>query len=378
MSSLQTNQFEQSTQVRGERPTIGVEVDLREFFTALWKGKWIISFSILLFLFASVAYVLNAQEWWSSKATVSQPRLQDIAEYQKVVKRYQPLFDVYQEDGTVIVSKTLDKLIEPEAIFQRFILEFNANVTKRRFMQSNSEFIKIQREQLKTDDAESLQRFYEEWFSKIVASPEDKSENSSFLLTFQSINKASSLTLLKYYIVFVNNIVNEQLFNDLDNTLNVKYGELNQQEKNLYEQAQLRLKVELQRTMYALNIAKKAGVDLPVQNLGEQELFAINIGSKALKAKVDALKSIDDMSVFEPRLSILKSQLSQFDLNLNKNNRSWNVNSFYYLEEPEKPLSRDQPRRLLIIALMTIFGGVLGFVIIMIRFLLSLNKINGN
>nr|WP_262359451.1 Wzz/FepE/Etk N-terminal domain-containing protein [Vibrio mimicus] len=354
---------------------MGIEVDLREFLDALWIGKWIISVSVLFFLVVSIAYSLNAQEWWSSKATVSQPRLQDIAGYQKVVKRYQPLFDVYQEDGTVIVSETLDKLIEPETIFQRFIIEFNANGTKRRFMQSNSEFIKIQRELLKRDDAESLQRFYEEWFSKIVASPEDKSEKTPFLLTFQSIDKASSVALLKDYINFVNDIVNEQLFNDLYNTLNVKFGELHQQEKNLHEQALLRLNVELQRTMYALNIAETAGINLPVQNLGEQELFAINIGSKALKAKVDALKSINDMSVFEPRLSMLKSQLSQFDLDLNKDNKGWSVNSFYYLEEPEKPLNRDQPRRVLIVALMTVLGGVFGFVIVMIRFLFMSSKV---
>lgn len=92
----------------------------------------------------AIGYALTAQEWWSAKATVSQPQLQGIASYQQAVKRYQPLFDVYQEDGSIIVSETLDLLIDPEVIFKRFIQEFNANGTKRRFMQTNSTFLTLQ------------------------------------------------------------------------------------------------------------------------------------------------------------------------------------------------------------------------------------------
>lgn len=107
------------------------EIDLKELFAALWQGKWLITIITLLFSVAAIGYALNAQEWWSAKATVSQPQLQGIASYQQAVKRYQPLFDVYQEDGSIIVSEALDLLIDPEVIFKRFIQEFNANGTKR-------------------------------------------------------------------------------------------------------------------------------------------------------------------------------------------------------------------------------------------------------
>ncbi|ENO7842178.1 LPS O-antigen chain length determinant protein WzzB [Vibrio cholerae] len=347
------------------------EIDLKELFSALWQGKWLIIMTTLLFSVAAIGYVLTAQEWWSAKATVSQPQLQNVTAYQQAVKRYQPLFDVYQEDGTIIVSNTLDSLIDPKLIFQQFIQTFNANGTKRRFMQTNPTFLTLhlQKQMLEqTNDPEVMQKLYEEWFERIQASAVDKKANDIFTLSFQSVDKTSSLALLNDYIQFVNQTLNQQLNDDLISTLAAKYGELTQQEKNLLQQAQLRLHVELERTQYALNIAEAADIKQPVQNLGEQEIFAINIGSRALKAKVDALKSIKDLSVFEPRLAILQSKLSQFDLEALSAEAKWSVNGFYYLDQPEQPLTRDKPKRALIVVLGALLGGMLGVAIVLVRF----------
>ncbi|HHC7318807.1 LPS chain length-determining protein [Vibrio cholerae] len=345
------------------------EIDLKELFAALWQGKWLIIMTTLFCSVIAIGYALTAQEWWSAKATVSQPQLQGIASYQQAVKRYQPLFDVYQEDGSIIVSETLDLLIDPEVIFKRFIQEFNANGTKRRFMQTNSTFLTLQKQTLaQANDPEVMQQLYEEWFDRIQASAVDKNANEIFTLSFQSVDKASSLTLLNDYVQFVNQTLNQQLNSNLISTLAAKYGELIQQEKNLLQQAQLRLQVELERTQYALSIAEAADIKQPVQNLGEQELFAINIGSRALKAKVDALKSIKDLSVFEPRLAILQSKLSQFDLETLSAEPKWSVNGFYYLDQPEQPLTRDKPKRALIVVLGGMLGGILGVAMVLVRF----------
>ncbi|HGS4571197.1 LPS chain length-determining protein [Vibrio cholerae] len=345
------------------------EIDLKELFSALWQGKWLIVMTTLFCSVIAIGYALTAQEWWSAKATVSQPQLQGIASYQHAVKRYQPLFDVYQEDGTIIVSNALDSLIDPKLIFQQFIQTFNANGTKRRFMQTNPTFLTLQKQMLgQTDDLEVMQTLYEGWFERIQASAVDKKSNDIFTLSFQSVDKASSLTLLNDYIQFVNQTLNQQLNDDLISTLATKNGELIQQQKNLLQQAKLRLQVELERTQYALNITEAADIKQPVQNLGEQELFSINIGSRALKAKVDALKSIKDLSVFEPRLAILQSKLSQFDLETLSAEAKWSVNGFYYLDQPEQPLTRDKPKRALIVVLGGMLGGMLGVAMVLVRF----------
>ncbi|MEB5517675.1 LPS O-antigen chain length determinant protein WzzB [Vibrio cholerae] len=369
MSSLANTPPVQPPQYPHYAYPVNDEIDLKELFAALWQGKWLIIIIALLFSVAAIGYALNAQEWWSAKATISKPQLQNITAYQQAVKRYQPLFDVYQEDGTIIVSDTLDSLIDPKLIFQEFIQTFNANGTKRRFMQTNPTFLTLQNQTMEqNNDPEVMQKLYEEWFERIQASAVDKKANDIFTLSFQSVDKASSLTLLSDYIQFVNQTLNQQLNANLISTLAAKYGELTQQEKNLQQQAQLRLHVELERTQYALNIAEAADIQKPVQNLGEQELFAINIGSRALKAKVDALKSIKDLSVFEPRLAILQSKLSQVDLETLSAEAKWSVNGFYYLDQPEQPLTRDKPKRALIVVLGSLLGGMLGVAIVLVRF----------
>ena len=347
------------------------EIDLKELFIVLLQGKWIILISTLIFSALALVYALTSQEWWSAKATVSQPQLQDIASYQQAVKRNQPLFDAYQLDGTIIVSEALDKLIAPELIFEQFIQDFNSNSTKRRFMQTNSTFLSLQKKLLPQHDSESLQEFYQLWFPRISAVGKKVNKEvapSHFTLSFQSIDRASSLTLLSQYVQFVNQILNQQLNQNLSNTLATKYSEIKQQETSLRSQAKLSLQIELERTKHALRIAEEAGIKQPLQNLGQQDIFAINIGSRALKSRMEVLKAIEDLSVFEPRLAILQSQLSQFDLDTLSGNADWTVNGFYYLDEPEQPLTRDKPKRALICVLGTLLGGMLGVAIVLVRF----------
>lgn len=133
------------------------------------------------------------------------------------------------------------------------------------------------------------------------------------------------------------------------------------------------MKVELERTQYALDIAKSADVKLPVQNLGDNEIFAINIGYRALEAKLNALKSITDLSIFEPRISLLKSQISQFGINEISKKTDWYVSAFYYLQEPEEPIRRDKPKRTLIIVLSAIFGVMFGVTLILVNSILNKN-----
>lgn len=352
------------------------EIDLRELFTSLWEGKVIIVLSLLLFTVTAFIYAFTAQQWWNAKATISPPELNQIVTFQQQVKQYQPLFDLYQDDGTVIVSEELDELINPANIFQRFVRTFSANDNKKRFMQTSPTFLAIEKQLFQpstsnnSDDARAS--FYQNWYDRIAAHVVDsqtlgnKKQVNDVRLSFQSIDKTSSLTLLREYVDFINSILNQQLASDLASKLTVKHNQLAQQYSSLEQQTKLRLKVELVRTQYALTIAKAANVSEPVQNLNEEKLFAISIGSKALQAKIEALKSMVDLSVFEPRLAMLKAQIQHLDI-LGKNNPA-QVQSYSYVAQPEEPMSRDKPKRSLIVVLGMIIGALFGGVVVLLRF----------
>ena len=107
------------------------EIDVRTLVKVLWREKLLIIVVTAIFTICSVALALTSQEWWSSNAKIAASQSQNIEAYQQQVKKFQPIFNVYQDDGTVLISKELNKLISSERLFQDFIDTFNSSNNKR-------------------------------------------------------------------------------------------------------------------------------------------------------------------------------------------------------------------------------------------------------
>lgn len=344
----------------------GDEIDLRELFKALWDGKLIIITTTMLFALGAVLFALNSQEWWSSKAKVTMAQIQDMSAYQQQVKQYQPVFDIYQEDGTVLVSAELDDLVDTVVLFQRFIDAFNSSDNKRRFLDSSQEF-QVFKDKLDTDTFEEAGRkLYSEWFLKISANAVDKKlKLSPYDISFQSTTKESSFLLLTNYIKVIKEKVRKDALNNLQAVVNGKYNELVQQKRILEIQAKNKLLVERELSKFALDIAKAANVSQPIQTNSDKEIFGISLGTKALAAKVTALESIKNLSVLEPRLQQIDAKLEMLkDLEID---HSIQFQTFRFLENVEQPITRDKPKRALIVVLGTLLGGMLGIAIVLVR-----------
>ncbi|EGR4443459.1 LPS chain length-determining protein [Vibrio cholerae] len=355
MSSLHSEQ--PNLNQKYQRLNMGDAVSLFDFFRILWRGKWIVIFTTLLITVLTTYYIATTQELWSSKAVVNKPNLRNMIEYQTTVKKYQSLFDVYQDDGTVIISDKLDRITDPEAIFQIFIREFNSNKNKVSFLKLNPYLNEVKEDNIALNDEYALQAFYDSWFNKITALPDESPQNlGSYILKFQSTDRNSSLNLLNEYVYYINSIVANIIYSDFFDTINIKRSELVQTEKNISEQARMRLFIEMEKTKHALKIANAAGLKEPVSGLNYNDIFPINIGALALDARLNTLRSIDNLSIFEPRLATLKVSLEQMKLDEKLDISS--IKTFNYVEEPKSLTSRDKPKR----ALLLFLGGSLGFV----------------
>ncbi len=364
------NEQQYSPQLPNSFP-VSDEIDLRELFRAIWDGKLLIIATTLVFAVVAVLFAMTSQEWWSSTAKIARPQAQDMAEYRQQVKQFQPVFDVYQDVGTVLVSEELDDLIDSQVLFNRFIDAFNSSNNKRRFLDSSEEFQQFKEKigsELNDEELIKARRFlYSEWFEKISAKAENpKNDMSPYNISFQSTTSESSYLLLVNYIKTIKIKTHQDALNNLEAIVSAKKDELVQQKKILETQAKNRLLVEADRARYALSIAKAAGVTSPIQTSGSRELFGIDMGSKALAAKVDALNSIKNLSVIEPRLQQINAKLQMLkDLKLD---RSIDFQTFRFLENVEQPITRDKPKRTLIVILGTLLGGMLGTAIVLISF----------
>nr|WP_275667054.1 Wzz/FepE/Etk N-terminal domain-containing protein [Vibrio brasiliensis] len=347
------------------------EIDLRELFKALWDGKLTILATTVLFSIGAVLFTLNSQEWWSSKAKVVQPQLQDISAYQQQVKQFQPVFDIYQEDGTVLVSEELDDLVDIEILFQRFIDAFTSSNNKRAFLNASEEFKQLKEQldsEVNVDIVKEAERSLDsQWFQKISARAVIKnSESLPYEISFQSTTKESSFILLRSYINVITEKAHQDALNNLQAIVNGKKNELVQQKQILETQAKNKLLIEAERSKYALDIAQAAGVNLPIQTNSNNEIFGIGLGTKALDAKVQALESIKNLSIIEPRLQQIDAKLEMLK-NL-KVDRSIQFQTFRFLDNVEQPIARDKPKRALTAVLGTLLGGMLGVAIVLVRF----------
>ncbi|CAK2012017.1 chain length determinant protein (polysaccharide antigen chain regulator) [Vibrio crassostreae] len=343
---------------------------LKELFQAVWDGKFIVLLVALLSAAISVAIALSAQEWWSSSAIITKPQSQDLAAYQQQVRQFQPVFNIYQEDGTVIVSKELDRLVSSSVLFERFVNTFNSTNNKRTFLNESVDFQKIKdtltpESSKMTEDASRA--LYSQWFERVSASNVNKNDRSSpYALTFQTMTKESSFDLLNAYIVATESKVHQDAFNNLKAAVNGKRNELIQQKIIWETQAKNQLLVETERTKYAADIARAAGVDSPIQTGNDNELFGIDLGLKGLEAKVHALESIKNLSVIEPRLQQINAKLDMLkSLEIDRNAE---FQTFRFLESVQQPVTRDKPKRAAIVVLATLIGGMIGVAIVLIRF----------
>lgn len=349
------------------------EIDLRELFAALWQGKWIIIACTLVCTVLAIVYALIAKEQWSSTAKIAQPQVSDYSEYQNQVMQFQPIFDVYQDDGTVLVSNALQGLTQANSLYRLFIDEFNSSSNKKAFLETSPVFQKDKDLLDDSSNEDSVRKLYYDWYKLLSIKPEDaKQLNSTYVMTASAETSQDSFDMLKSYIQFIDEKVHRKVINNLVATISSKENELHQQSIMLTKQAQQRLIVEKERSEYALTIAQAAGVTKPLQNFGDKELFAINLGSDALKAKVEALSKVKNLSVIEPRLEQLNSKLEQIEkLKINDGIR---FSAYSYLEQPEKMVFRDKPKRAVITFFGLLLGGGIGIVFVMCRFVFTRKK----
>lgn len=344
------------------------EIDLRELFAALWKGKWIIIACTFVCTALAIVYALMAKEQWSSTAKIAEPQVSDYSEYQNQVVLFQPIFDVYQEDGTVLVSKALDGLTDARKLYDLFIDEFNSSSNKKAFLETSAIFKKDKADLDNSEDEDALRKLYSDWYKFLSIKPEDaKRVDGPYVITVSAETSQDSFELLNNYIAFVDTKVHQKALNNLAATISSKKNELKQQSIMLTKQAEQRLLVEKERSEYALNIAQAAGVNKPLQNFGDKEIFAINLGSDALTAKVNALSKVKNLSVIEPRLEQLSSKLEQIEqLEISADVK---FSAYRYLDQPERSVSKDKPRRIIIVLIGLILGGFISALFIIIRFI---------
>jgi LPS O-antigen subunit length determinant protein (WzzB/FepE family) len=323
-------------------------IDLQELVTTLWKGKLLILAITALFSIAGIAYAFLARQEWSSKAVVIAPSPLQVEQLRfrlENIKAVNPIIGPGIDEFFTSFSE--DKL------FTNFIEAFNSFDNKCEFLETNG----YVREDI-NKDAGSRKRFLQKVTQKITASIRKK--ETYYTLSYTADNAPEARKRLSAYLNFLQAkevaIKNQQLNAEIANQSQA----LTFKRQILKVETLNRLHEEITRTEFALRISKTAGVETPIENLNNQTIFPVQLGAKALNEQLKILKELKDPEIINPELADVRLRLDGLQaLPL----EIVNFTSYHLLQSPTEPLSRDKPKRSLVVALTTLAGLMLGMVV---------------
>jgi len=334
------------------------EIDLQELLTTLWANKLLIITITIIFGTAGIAYAFFAPQKWSAKAVVVAPSPTQLEQLQLRLDNLIALRDI-AENNPIETNNHSDFLasFSETKLFNDFILAYSSFDNKSEFFKTNNY---ARQKDLK--DADALQLSLEKW-SKNISAAQKKNEVSA-TLSFGSDNAQDAEILLNKYLDFVqtkevetkNKILADEISNQIK-TLTLVYQA---QEVEAFKY----LQEEITRTEFALRISRTAGIEEPVENLNDQSLFAIDLGAKALSEKLKILREIKNPELFSPALAMIRLQLNSLQAIPQE---KVSFTSWHFLKTPTKPLSRDWPKRFLVIITVFSVGLILGVMIVWLR-----------
>lgn len=332
--------------------TTSDEIDLHKLIMMLWRQKaWILLVTVL-FAMAGVAYALLAPQVWVSQAEIKQPTLKEVDSLE---------LNINQLINAQVPAAAF-AAFEKKVLYSDFINSFNSFNNKRQFLTEKG-YLETEAAQLGITEEKGKRQLLKKMAEGISAKALDKlSENVT--LSFTAATSVEAKQRLEQYVAFIQQLELVAKGKELDTIWQSRLKTLQTQYESVRADALKRLQDDILRTEYSLRISQAAGIDAPVENLSVRDSFAIEWGARALAEKLKVLKEINNPDILNPVLSDLRLQLGSLQaIKLEEPS----FQSFVYLASPSEPLSRDKPKRPLVVVLATLLGGMLGVGIVLVR-----------
>ena len=361
------------------------EIDLIELIKNLWKKKLWIILSAFVCTAIAAGYAFTAKEQWTSKSVVVAPKVANLGDYLLLRGEYASILDIKDFSQDKVSEKVFNDF--KTALFSRSLKEaffsqskwFNTYADKN----ANSE--------------EAKQKLLSNLVDKnlIVTVPDPKKDPNSIgvNVSFVAETPKEAQDVLLDYIQFVNQWVLAENKKDFLADINVVRTSLEIQKNKIKQDAENTRQIQLENITTALDIAKSAGVkdyskslsgniSLLEVSLGDTRVpfsdsklsdgsYLFMLGEKYLQAQVDTLKNAP--LVYPLNYYNIEKQANLLNVLEKKVEKEGDVSGYYYLSEPDYPVQRDWPKRLILLIVGFVFGVVLSSLIILAREVFSNN-----
>ena len=354
-------------------------VDLIELIRILWTKKLWIIISAFIFMAISAGYAFTAKEQWTSKSVVIAPKVANLGDYLSFRSEYASILD--------IKDFSQDKVAE--TVFNDFKTALFSRSLKEAFFSQSAWFNTYAAKNANSEEAK--QKLLSDLVDKnlIVTVPDPKKDPNSIgvNVSFAAETPKEAQDVLLDYIQFVNQWVLAENKKDFLANINLVLSGFEVQKNKIERDIETVRQIQLENLTTALDIAKSAGikdyskplsgnVSVPEVLLGDAKVpfsdsklsdgsYLFMLGEKYLQAQVDTLKNAP--LVYPLNYYNIEKQANLLNLLEKKVEKEGAVRGYYYLSEPDYPVQRDWPKRLILLILGFVFGMVFSSLVILAK-----------
>ncbi len=334
------------------------EIDLFDLFATLWKKK----LTIILFTICSIAlaaaYAFTAKEAWTSKAQVVPAKPIQLGAYLEAERRY---YRYAQLNTDFSLQDSIN------SAFQLFIQNIRATDNRLNFFK-NSDYYKKQIATIKEEHKQQL-TLEDIAFKNIAIKETVKNKTDSFDIDFTAETAVDAHSTLSDFIQYTNSTTQQKLFDNLFERVNERIATLEQSVSDTQKATEQTRKNQIEQFKQALQAAKAAGISayegqpsatMIVDFTNNNSLFLL--GSTYLQAQLDAL-------INSPLIYPVNYYQTQENIQNLKNILSLKSDgdTFEYTRTPSMPLTKDKPKKALILLVGAALGGILGCLFVLLQ-----------
>jgi len=300
------------------------QFDLIDLVMQLWHGKKTIILSVVVAIVLAVIYIFVAKEKWTSSAIITQPDAAQIATYNNALD--------------ILYGNAAPSMTDVQA---RVVGRFNASFSALSQALDNQQVPE-----------------------KLTIESAVKGQALPLSISYTSSTAEGAQKQLARYIQQVDEQTAKELSVDLTDNIKQQISTLNDSLENQEKVAQEQKNLRIKQITEALKFAEASKVVNPqiqqTQDVTQDTMFLL--GSEALKSMIqnEATRPL----VFSSAYYQTKQNL--LDIEKLKVNPS-TIHVYRYVMKPNLPVTRDSPKKSIVLILAVLLGGIVGSSIVLVR-----------
>ena len=334
------------------------EIDLFELVQKLWVKKWLIIGITVAVTLIAAAYAFLTPPVYRAQAALMPPTLSDIAGFN--------------------LARNKDIGLEPfkiDDVYRVFTRNLQSDQTKRRFY--NEVYLPSLSEDQKTGPRDVL---YSGFLKRLAIAGPTTAQPDRFVLSIEGEDPAEAAQWAEHYIKDVEQRSIQEMLDNAQSEIHVRGRNLVQQIETLRESARVRREDRSVQLEEAFKVAQAIGLENPPMIAGQMndQLSAImegNLtymrGAKALQAEIEALKQRKSDDPFVPGLRGLQEQHALYESLTIQPDRVAVYRLDGAIETPDQPI---KPKKILILVLGALLGGMVGVFVALMSVLIVSRK----